>query len=253
MNMEWVLDSTDLLNDLAAALPPASLRTEALVEALCPHGSKRRDLAFGLSLVQGKQGAGYLGADVRIADFAGQAATVRIDFQGDEVRDLVLETWPHVLDRQRLRYETRDADLWEAAAGSLANDLGRCTPKEVDPTQAEAYGILMDPLLEHQYGTACYISMTPPGARIAIEALMAGGHYDLVRSVLRSPNPEARVYAVEALTRWERQGRAIQAKDRAAIEVLTCQGTPILVCEGCLVYAEPQDVLLARFTDIACL
>ncbi len=247
LNLNWILDSEDLLKALAAALSPASQDTETLAKALCPHGPKRRDLAFGLSLIRGGQGAGYLGADVRIADFEGKAATVRIDLQGDEVRDLVLDKWPHDLDRQRLRYETRDADLWQAAARSLAEGLGHCTPTGIEPAQAEAYGLLMDPLLEHEYGTACYISMSPPGARIAIEALIAGGHYELVRSILRSPNPEARVYAVEALKRWKRQGRAIQAADRKAIEFLASQTTPILVCEGCLVYTEPQDVLLARF------
>jgi hypothetical protein len=107
----------------------------------------------------------------------------------------------------------------------------------------------MDPLLEHEYGTVCYLSMTPPRARMAVEALIAGNQYELVRSVLRSPNPEARVYAVEALKRWERQGRAIQAADREAIEFLACQATPISVCEGCIVHPEPQDVLLARFED----
>ncbi len=243
------MDSEDLLGALAAALPPASRDTEALVEALCPHGPKRRDLDFGLSLVQGGQGAGYLGADVRIADFEGQAAMVRIDLRGDKIRDMILDKWPHDLDRQRLRYESRDADLWAAATESLANSLGRCVPAEIDPAQAEAYGLLMDPLLEHEYGTACYISMTPPGARIAIEALIAGSQYELVRSVLRSPNPEVRVYAVEALKRWEQQGQAIQAADREAIEFLASRVTPISICEGCLVYREPQDMQLARFED----
>jgi hypothetical protein len=247
LNLNWVLDSEDLLKSLAAALPPASQDAETLVEALCPHDPKRRDLAFGLSLIHGKQGAGYLSADVRIVDFEGQAALVRIDLRGDKVRDMILEQWPHDLDQQRLRYEVQDADLWAAAAGSPANSLGSCTPPEVYPAQADAYGLLMDPLLDHDYGTACYIAMSPPGARVAIEALMAAGTYELVRSVLRSPNPEARVYAVEALKRWERQGRAIQAADQQAIDFLATQTTPIRVCEGCLVHREPQDVLLARF------
>ena len=251
LNLNWVLDSEDLLKALAAALPPASQDTKALVEALCPHGAKRRDLAFGLSLVHGKHGAGYLGADLRIADCEGKAAMVRIDLQGDKIRDLVLEKWPHDLDRQRLRYEWRDPDLCEAYASSLAKSLGSSTPTGTDPAQADAYGLLMDPLLEHEYGTACFISMTPPEARIAIEALIAGDQYEILRGVLRSPNPEARVYAVEALKRWERQGRGIQAADQQAIDFLASQTTPISVCEGCFVYPEPQDVLLARFEEAA--
>jgi hypothetical protein len=86
---------------------------------------------------------------------------------------------------------------------------------------------------------------------VAIEALVAGDRYELVRSVLRSPNPEARVYAVEALKRWERQGRAIRPADQRAIAFLASQTMPIQVCGGCLVYPEPQDVLLARFEEAA--
>jgi hypothetical protein len=250
LKLDWVLDSSDLLKSLAAALPPASLDTAALVEALCPHGSQRRDLGFGLALVQGKQGAGYLSADVRIADFEGQAAILRIDLRGDTVRDLILETWPHDLDRQRLRYETRDPALWEAVSGALASNLGHCPPPEVDPAQEEAYETLMDPLLEHHYGTACYIAGTPPKARSAIEALVASAQYELVRSILRSPNPEARVYAVEALKRWERKGQAIHEADRGGIDFLASQETPIFICAGCMVYPEPQDVLLARLEDV---
>lgn len=238
-----------MIRAVADAFPPRSLDTASLVETLGRHGEERRDLGFGVSLVKCGQAGGYMRVSIRIADWNGQAAIIRADFIGRQAHPALRETWPHGLEPVTpdiLRYQVCDEALSEAITGAIAQYLGRGPHLSPGPDYAEAYASLMDSLAEHHYGRFCYIGGTPPEARQAIEALIAGQQYPLARDILRSPNPEARVYAVEALRRWEKAGTPVQPEDKRAIDFLALQTLPIYVCDGCLVFSTPQNELLAK-------
>jgi hypothetical protein len=252
LNSTWVKKDIELIRTIASAFP-SSFDTGSLVETLCPHGDEHRDLGFGVSLIKCDQGGGYLRISIRIADFRGKAAIIRVDFDGHKVRDVILEGWPHDLEEVNqhiLRYQTRDKALSEAITRSIADSLGSYSPPTPDPRYQEEYETLMDPLAEHHYGHLCYFAAKPPAARDAIENLIAGEQYQLIRSVLRSPNPEARVYAVEALRRLEKSDVPIQQEDRKAIDFLASQTMPVYVCSGCLVFSTPQGELLEERSDL---
>ena len=52
--------------------------------------------------------------------------------------------------------------------------------------------------------------------------------FDLLRNVLRGPNPEARVYALKAL-----RETGASTSDRAAIEAVSALPLKIRACSGC--------------------
>ena len=94
---------------------------------------------------------------------------------------------------------------------------------------AAAFRTLMDPLSSLTVGDGCgFIGTPPPGRRESL-ALADAGRVDLLRAVLRSPNPEARVYAAHALLRRGPLDRV----DADAITKLERQPTRIWICEGC--------------------
>ena len=76
---------------------------------------------------------------------------------------------------------------------------------------------------------------------MAITALIEKERWDLIRNVLRGPNPEARIYAAEALLR---PNAPITAADRETIARIRSLPILISICRGCEVTeAQAADLL----------
>lgn len=130
-----------------------------------------------------------------------------------------------------LRIEREDRELYSACLARIAFWLGKAPEALPDESCAQAYRTLMNPLSKLEVGTGCGIVGLPPRGRAETEALTKAGRFDLLRSILRGPNPESRVYAAHALT----NAGALEAADRTAIENLARRPVTIVTCSGCRV------------------
>jgi hypothetical protein len=77
-------------------------------------------------------------------------------------------------------------------------------------------------------GTKCGEGGEPPAGAEEVRALRSSRRFDLLRNVLRGPNPEARVYALKVLRQME-----VSAGDRTAIEAVSALPVKITTCSGC--------------------
>src|SRR6185295_14016273 len=104
--------------------------------------------------------------------------------------------------------------------------LGPLAPVNVPPDLAAAYARLMSPQEELAVGTSCGEGGEPPACAKETKSLSSARRFDLLRNVLRGPNPEARVYALKALE----QAGAAGATERAAIEVVRALPAKVRAC-----------------------
>jgi hypothetical protein len=88
----------------------------------------------------------------------------------------------------------------------------------------------MSPLEELAVGSSCGFVGASPRGRDATLTLRSAGRVDLLRNVLRGPNPGARVYAAKALTKLG----ALRPEDANVVKSLTSASTRIVTCSGCM-------------------
>lgn len=132
--------------------------------------------------------------------------------------------------RPSLRVEHREPELEAALQHRLQGELGAAPSVELPSELADAHRTMTDPLVELRVGTGCGFLSSPTPGFLATELLVAAERFDLLRSILRGPNPEARVFAAHALS----EHGALEPADGAAIAVLARLALPIRVCAGCV-------------------
>lgn len=123
---------------------------------------------------------------------------------GEDTRQPWMPFFAERLDRAR-EAALLAPEAWEA-------------PAEPPLELAEAFRILMDPNIQLKVGLhgGCF-GGTPFGLQMT-RVLVKAERFDLLRAVLRGPNPEARVYAAHALT----EHGPLDEADAATIERLAC-------------------------------
>ncbi len=122
-----------------------------------------------------------------------------------------------------------------------ADALGPILRAEITTTEmAAAYELLMSPTANIDIGYSCSNSATPEGAR-AIGRIAR--RRDLLRNVLRGPNPEARFYAAGVLLTW----RYVVDEDWKAIDALEALPIDLDTCSGCIGEHWPSSELFANF------
>ncbi len=163
------------------------------------------------------------------------------------VLDRLAEIWGNVARREAdgIRYEYRNPGGLGRLQDAVSQELGSWEI-EAPAQHQQAYTVLTNPLEKYDYGTFCYFAGVPPAGRKAIQRLLADPASDVIRAVLRSTNPEARVYAVEAMLELERSGASISEVDRRAMKKIVELQIPISVCDGCLVYQSTAKEILIR-------
>jgi hypothetical protein len=117
------------------------------------------------------------------------------------------------------------------ARDALRRELGELLPVEVPAELREAYELLLSPFETLDIGDNCYEGGEPPEGRVATRKLVAARRADLLRNVLRGPNPEARLYAARGL----RELGALSGPDHAVTLKLRKLKLPLATCSGCMV------------------
>ncbi len=247
----------ELAAGLRRALEAPVLTLETLRRALPgePQGEETRALGFGASRVTFELRGNRTIADIvlvsappstsgatpiariRVSHFAIEPAewkriapelerawrdsTVQVALQG------VSE---HPSGRPNLRVERESSEVLADLSRRRAEALGDAPASPTPPELAAAWRTLTDPLEELVVGTGCgFVGLPPPGF-LSTRALVEAGRFDLLRAVLRGPNPEARVFAAHALG----ARAALDATDAAAIATLAALPLELRTCEGCL-------------------
>ncbi len=131
--------------------------------------------------------------------------------------------------RPSLRIEHGEPELEEAFGRALRDELGPGPTLAPLAELAGAQRTLMDPLTELRVGTGCGFLGSPTPGFLATNSIVAADRLDLLRAILRGPNPEARVFAAHALLR---QG-TLDPADATTIAKLATLDLRLQICEGC--------------------
>ncbi|MBN1260938.1 MAG: hypothetical protein JXB35_09685 [Anaerolineae bacterium] len=251
---EWLHKDKTVLAQIKTALPfdEQSLTDLPAIWNLTATGA-HRDLGFGGRLHSARLPGGYTSITITLVSFENAivAAAVRQQtWNNPEVLPLLEESWGGLVHREEkeLCYAYRNPRAQMCLREAIHQALG-CweadTPAELQP----AYATLMDPLESYEFGTYCGVASVPPKGRVAIEDLKQRQAWDLIRAVLRSPNPEGRVYAIETLLALEQAGNALSPQDQRAIEALLAMEIPVSVCGGCFTFQKTAKELFAGKPD----
>lgn len=250
---EWISEDRAAIARLAAALPPA-VAAKAWLEALKPWDSREdRDVGGGARRVEAALYGGYTTTWVRALLRGDEVVQVEVRCPVDEgdralgVESALKDSWgktPVTTDASGFRYAWSDARSATAHRAELEKALG-ARGEVVVPESAKAEFALLDGALSPLvFGTACGEDGAPPPGREALEALVKAEATAPLRALLRSPNPEGRVYAAGGLLRLEKGGEALSEADKKAIAAIEASPVRISVCDGCEVSAaSAADVL----------
>jgi len=224
-----------LLRRIAAALPPGDHTAAETLRALAPSDAREeRDIGFGAKrydlALYGERHTLW----VRLLVFEEKAIDAQV--VGPQLTKEMLRTWSDAKALARLRTAIRKG-------------LGEPEKAEVPKDLREAFELLDAPLADLRCGWMYGEGGDAPAGREATEAIVAAKRADLLRLLLRSPNPEGRVYAVEGLLRLEEGGEKLTDADRAAMKAIRSAPTRIHCCAGCLVYDETAETALRQMHE----
>lgn len=245
LNEDWIRADLKCIERFRAALREPDLTVEALVVAfgsLEAHADL--DAGFGVRRTRMHLYGGYTTiwietlADVRASDGRSHVAELRARQLGPR------EEWPRLSERYALAWSgtaapiengfafvRRDETLAAALRARTADGLGGAVradvPAELSVAMNKLTSAFDNVVLGRQYG---YDGAPPPG-RLEIEALVNAKRVDLLRVVLRSIDPGARVYAAWALKHLVKA--ELSAADSAAIQTILAQKLELQTSSGC--------------------
>jgi len=245
VNRKWLQDILDLIWNLRRALPPKPTDTDLMGFHWKKTGVEEADLGLGLRRRQRRSGGGHLTCDTTAVVFGGELVSMRLScwaaFNKTKAFVEIIErslgagfrrvTVPGAIGYFTYRAEYEFPRTSQKVRATFDRRLGSLAPVQVPPDLAAAYAQLMSPQEELAVGTNCGEGGEPPAGAKEAQALRSARRFDLLRNVLRGPNPEARVYALKAL---EQTGTS--TGDRAAIEAVSTLPLKITTCTGCIYF-----------------
>ena len=259
INPEWLrldIDVAGELKPLLYSLGKKTPRASAFVKDLNSQEiPEARDMGFGNKKYLLTRAGGYVSCRITVLSHDDRLAAVRSDCttgsDWPRIKQTILEGWGKSVKpiEDGLRYEYSNGVVQVKMQQSVTDALGPLNPyatDEVEGPYREHYSTLADPFAGYDVGERCYYAGIEPEGRASIDSLVAGDQINLIRSVLRSINPEARVYAIEALRTLEKKGYKITEVDKLAIEKVRSLGIPISACYGCEVVRRPAEAILSE-------
>jgi hypothetical protein len=138
--------------------------------------------------------------------------------------------------------DERGVAAWRA---QIERVLGEPSRRGVPAAFVETLRPLLDPLSDLTFGHACTEDGSPPAGRREIDRLRQEPGLVCLDLATRSPNPEARAYAAEALLVLQTEGTTLGAARERVIEAIRALPSPIRTCRGCLVLDELAAEVLA--------
>lgn len=247
-------DSACLVNFAEAQVPLADLVWYRLLRRM-----NSRDAGFGAHHIGFSLWLGTSSVEVEVVTasdptwqptpvLAVRALHARLDdpHVGAAERAQILAAWgPNARsDASTVVYVWRDEAGLAALAERRAAQLGAPPSAEVPADLQGPYARLTSPFGESSVGVSEGIDGAHPEGVTDVAALLRAGRIDLLRRVLRGPNPEGRIYAAWALRRA--QGEPLSPADAETISRVRASKHHVNVAEGCSSgRATPQKALEA--------
>lgn len=143
-------------------------------------------------------------------------------------------------------YHYVDDEGFKLLQTKIESELGASEKSLIKDLQnKELYENLNSPFSKITVGTACGYAGSKPAGRVAVENLVNAKRIDVLRSLLRSPNPESRVYAAIGLkTLAKNDQKLLSADDLDAIEKVKNLPIEISSCGGCLPLSQTAAQLI---------
>ena len=270
LNKDWIAKDRDVIVRLAAVLPPGDGSAKAWIVALKPPASKAdakttddevtfienedRDVGGGARRILLVLSGGYFGASVsaltredRVVEVDVRCLTTEADSKAAAAASK--DAWgkvPVVTDEEGVRYAWFDDVRRKAHRAALAKELGPRGGPTVPDALRKDFDLLDGVFSDLTYGKSCSEDGGPPPGRAAIESLVKARAIGPLRALVRSPNPEGRLYALEGLERLAKGGEALTDADRATIATIKASPVPIHDCAGCLVSTDTAAEALRK-------
>jgi hypothetical protein len=251
VNREWLQKDVKVGLELRKLLPPKG-SADAFVKSLGPSKPEdHTDLGFGLTAATHTLVGGHVSCWIRVASIADEFVSVDANCpttskDWSKIAPIVQEALgPEFVAKgdgygasMNAHYPFPESKAKLQSA--LAKELGPTQTLDVPEELQKSYEILASPLDRLVVGTACGVAGSPPlGAKETL-MLEKAGRLDLLRNVLRGPNPEGRVYAAQALRRHQ----PLTPDDASVIEKIRTQPTIIFGCSGCMPMNAPAAQVL---------
>ncbi len=224
---------------------------------------EQRNLAYGAHHTEARVGVEEVTFRALLVEREGRIVQLRLEVWGpfhENRLALLRKAWGSNVTRAQggMVFTWRNAGRLATWKAAIAKDLGsvvesnpadRKLPKAV----ADAWALLMDPTQDYEFGVSCYESGEAPPGYLAIQELVKAKRHDMVRAVLRSPNPQARMHAALVLLEAQKKRgkkdkkndvEPLDDKDQAAIKKLRAQAIKILCCDGSLISHKKPAVAL---------
>lgn len=260
---ELVEKDLRMIRNLRELLPPAAKTLEAFrlgwgvrFSATDLHLAER-DAGFGCHDAHVEARGGYFACVVDLAAHEGRIVALRVHCRTpdrlvwNDLKRRILNAWDGWVreDDLGVTWEFTDAALAGQRDAAVAAALGlsiepAASAPATDKKLDAHFRLLMSALEAHRFGDVCHDTGEPPTARVAMNALVSAGRFDLVRNVLRSANPESRVYAAETLLKRRAGDEPLTAAEQSAIARIRDLPTPIQCCgEGVLIRKPARELL----------
>jgi hypothetical protein len=162
--------------------------------------------------------------DVEVFDDQGEVNKAMARFLGPQAKEI---------DIDGVLY--RDPEITARFNETVMDALGFVEEATLspDPAKIKILAGLLDPLKEVTIGYICSFCGTeidPTPERQAMKELVAGRQTAILRRILRSANPEARLYADKALRKLQASGEILPAIDLQAMAIVEAMDVPVNAC-----------------------
>jgi hypothetical protein len=210
------------------------------------------ETGFGGQIFDFRRGHGYTAVTVRGFASNGRLAWVRVGVESyspnwQDIRERVMKSWEaaggpvYRCEQNECFSEWKEDQVLAAYRQAVALQLGPPNNVPVPDTLKKHYEYLMSPFETTLIGPgACGLPMPdeplrPLPGREGINSLVEARRVDLIVNVLRGYNPGARIYALLALRRLQRDGLPISAGVAATMRKVQNLKAPVSTCFGCIV------------------
>lgn len=235
----------EVIQGVGSILPLEGRRVEE-IRALNPEQLTLRDTGFGAAVVRGFVPGRLGNAIFAVVGHEGVAVSATITVSLHASTPDSVHAWAEralgpgflaagflAADDRKLVLTWNDPERTRRMHDARERELGPAPKVGVPPALAEAYAHLVSEF-GGEIGSACGAAGSPTQTHRMFETIDASGDPDLLRSIMRGPSPEGRIYAAKALFRRAADGSVSLAKeDESAYAAISALSIPIRACSGC--------------------
>jgi|GEM_PF-6913221 len=253
LNPAWLDQDKAVISRLKPLLPPTPNEisaTEWIKQLDISNKIEDRDIGFGGRRYQFATLGGYATAWISLVAYRDEIAQVHIQLTASssppQVVRVIQQTWGSVGKKTErgVEYDYRSPEVSRKLLEAIAGQLGDSVDVTVPLKHRADLELLLDPIRPLTVGTHCGIAGIAPEGREAIDRLTSAKQLGLLGRILRSTNPEARVYAAMAMDQLGKSGMLVSSADAKAIETIGKLDITIQRCDGCFISVDTADSLL---------